>query len=73
MKANKNNFIRVDMHANSSGNLPINADEKAILSLAARAPSGHNAQPWFVKYMEPYHWIIGNDKSKWLPGVAPTQ
>ena len=73
LKANKNNFIRVDMHANSSGNLPINADEKAILSLAARAPSGHNAQPWFVKYMEPYHWIIGNDKSKWLPGVDPTQ
>lgn len=41
--------------------------------LASLAPSGHNTQPWFVKYFEPYHWIVGNDKSKWLPGVDPTQ
>ncbi|MFT3704537.1 MAG: hypothetical protein QM802_19375 [Agriterribacter sp.] len=26
-----------------------------------------------VKYIEPYHWIICNDKSRWLPGVDPTQ
>ncbi len=41
--------------------------------LASLAPSGHNTQPWFVQYLEPYHWIIGNDKSKWLPAVDPTQ
>jgi hypothetical protein len=48
-------------------------DEKEILFLASLAPSGHNTQPWFIKYIEPYHWIIGNDKSKWLPAVDPTQ
>jgi hypothetical protein len=48
-------------------------DEKEILFLASLAPSGHNTQPWFVKYLEPYHWIIGNEKSRWLPGVDPTQ
>lgn len=41
--------------------------------LASLAPSGHNTQPWFVKYLEPYHWIIGNDKSRWLSSVDPTQ
>jgi len=29
--------------------------------------------PGIVKYIEPYHWIICNDKSKWLPAVDPTQ
>jgi hypothetical protein len=48
-------------------------DEKEILFLASLAPSGHNTQPWLVKYIKPYHWIIGNDKSRWLPGVDPTQ
>lgn len=48
-------------------------DEKEILFLASLAPSGHNTQPWFIQYLEPYHWIIGNDKSKWLPAVDPTQ
>jgi hypothetical protein len=49
LKANKNNFIRVDINANSSGNLPIKVDEQVLLSLAARAPSGHNAQFIFLK------------------------
>jgi len=48
-------------------------DEKEILFLASLAPSGHNTQPWFVKYIEPYHWIIGTDKTKWLSAVDPTQ
>ncbi len=48
-------------------------DEKEILLLASLAPSGHNTQPWFVQYLEPYHWIIGNDRTKWLPAVDPTQ
>jgi hypothetical protein len=54
-------------------NETLNPDEKEILFLASLAPSGHNTQPWFVQYLEPYHWIIGNDKSKWLPAVDPTQ
>ncbi|MEJ7822649.1 MAG: hypothetical protein WKF85_10035 [Chitinophagaceae bacterium] len=48
-------------------------NEREILYLASLAPSGHNTQPWFVEYIEPYHWFICNDKSKWLPAVDPTQ
>ena len=47
--------------------------ENAILSLASLAPSGHNTQPWFVQRLEAWHWIIGNDQTKWLPAVDPTQ
>jgi hypothetical protein len=67
------NFKRNDLKADTSVNSPLTADEKEILYLASLAPSGHNTQPWFVQYIEPYHWIIGNDKTKWLPAVDPTQ
>ena len=29
--------------------------------------------PRRIKYIEPFHWIIENDKSRWLPAVDPTQ
>ena len=54
-------------------NIPLEDDELAILSLASLAPSGNNTQPWFVKNIEPYHWIVSNDKGKWLSDVDPTQ
>ena len=73
LSTDKSNFVRADIKNNSSGNSPLKDDEQAILYLASLAPSGHNTQPWFVKYIEPYHWIIGNDKSRWLTGVDPTQ
>nr|WP_236579558.1 hypothetical protein [Pseudanabaena sp. lw0831] len=57
----------------NSNNATFKPDENEILHLASLAPSGHNTQPWFVQYLEPYNWIIGNDKSKWLPAVDPTQ
>jgi hypothetical protein len=57
----------------ADNNSILKPDEKEILFLASLAPSAHNSQPWFVKYIDPYHWIIGNDKSKWLPAVDPTQ
>lgn len=44
-------------------------DEMEILYLASLAPSGHNAQPWAVKIVEPKHWVIGSDKKRWLPAV----
>lgn len=37
------------------------------------AQSGHNIQPWFIKHIEPYHWIVCNDKTRWLPVFNPTQ
>ncbi|MEO6547310.1 MAG: hypothetical protein ABIN94_04900 [Ferruginibacter sp.] len=71
--SDKTNFIRKDFKQHSTGKVALLADETEILYLASLAPSGHNTQPWFIKYIEPYHWIIGNDKTKWLQGVDPTQ
>lgn len=71
--SDKSNFVRNDIDEESNNGFSFQPDEKEILYLASLAPSGHNTQPWFVKYIEPYHWIIGNDKSKWLPAVDPVQ
>jgi hypothetical protein len=71
--SDKNNFTRKDIKLGLLGNIPLTADEEEILYLASLAPSGHNTQPWFIKHIEAYHWILGNDKSKWLPAVDPTQ
>jgi hypothetical protein len=79
--SDKINLVRADIKLEDDSKKPtlrdrkktLKPDEKEILSLASLAPSGHNTQPWFVQYLEPYHWIIGNDKSRWLPAVDPTQ
>jgi hypothetical protein len=79
--SDKSNLVRADIEPADDSTKPtlrdrnktLKPDEKEILFLASLAPSGHNTQPWFVKYLEPYHWVIGNDKSKWLPAVDPTQ
>jgi hypothetical protein len=71
--SDRSNLVRADIEPTDNRNTTLKADEKEILFLASLAPSGHNTQPWFVQYLEPYHWIIGNDKSKWLPAVDPTQ
>jgi hypothetical protein len=71
--SDKSNFNKNDMKTDAPIKISLATDEKEILYLASLAPSGHNTQPWFVKYLEPYHWIIGNDKTKWLPAVDPTQ
>ena len=49
------------------------ADARQILVLASLAPSGHNTQPWRVRLLGPYHWVIGIDPARWLPVVDPTQ
>lgn len=69
----KNNFERKDIPEDKHNTFPFQPNEKEILYLASLAPSGHNTQPWFVKYIEPYHWIICNDKARWLPAVDPSQ
>jgi hypothetical protein len=71
--SDKHNFSRADIKPADGRNSTLKPDEEAILFLASLAPSGHNTQPWFVQYLEPYHWIIGNDRTKWLPAVDPTQ
>jgi nitroreductase len=71
--SDKSNLVRADLKPTDDKNKTLKPDEKEILFLASLAPSGHNTQPWFIQYLEPYHWIIGNDKSKWIPAVDPTQ
>lgn len=71
--SDKHNFSRADIKRTDDSSSRLKPDEKEILFLASLAPSGHNTQPWFVEYLEPYHWIIGSDRTKWLPAVDPTQ
>lgn len=72
--SDKTNVSRADIKpAETMTDTPLRPDEQRILFLASLAPSGHNTQPWFVSYLEPYHWIIGSDKTKWLPAVDPAQ
>lgn len=71
--SDKSNLTRRDVKAAEEENQFMKADEKEILYLASLAPSGHNTQPWFVRYVEPYHWIVGSDRTKWLPAVDPAQ
>lgn len=71
--SDKTNLLRADLNRMDNNNEMLRPDEKEILFLASLAPSGHNTQPWFIHYLEPYHWIIGNDNRKWLPAVDPTQ
>ncbi|MEO8403294.1 MAG: hypothetical protein ABI480_01815 [Chitinophagaceae bacterium] len=71
--SDRHNFVRNNIKVTPSDKSFLKSDEREILYLASLAPSGHNTQPWFIKYIEPYHWIICNDKSKWLPAVDPSQ
>lgn len=71
--SDKGNLSRSGLKSSEETPDFLKADEKEILSLASLAPSEHNTQPWFVQYVEPFHWIIGNDKNKWLPAVDPNQ
>ena len=73
MLSDRSSFVRADIREESDNKAMFQPDEEMIIYLASLAPSGHNTQPWFIKYIEPYHWIIGNDKGRWLPAVDPTQ
>lgn len=71
--SDRDSYVRDDPKIKSPEKFLFKPHEREFLSLASLAPSGHNTQPWFVKYLEPYHYIICNDKSKWLVAVDPTQ
>jgi len=71
--AETHNVTRTDIGSQLSVGSRLHNDENAILYYASLAPSGHNTQPWFVKHIERFHWLICNDKSRWLPAVDPTQ
>jgi len=71
--SDRRNLLRADITPEAEDHENLQPDEKEILFLASLAPSGHNTQPWFVYRLEPYHWTIGNDRSRWLPAVDPDQ
>jgi nitroreductase len=71
--SDKKNLSRADITPQNDRADVFGRDEREILYLASLAPSGHNTQPWFVVRLEPYRWIIGNDRRKWLPAVDPEQ
>lgn len=64
--------FRVKLSADSNLDAASNPYTNEILILAARAPSGHNTQPWTVNILTATHWIIGLDDSRRLPAVDPT-
>jgi hypothetical protein len=71
--SDKTNVVRANLEPGDQGMETLQPDEREILFLASLAPSGHNTQPWFVELVAPYHWIVGSDHRKWLPGVDPLQ
>jgi hypothetical protein len=71
--SDKRNFVRAESKPARNSAVQMLPAENEILYLASLAPSGHNTQPWLLHYIAPYHWVIGNDKGRWLPGVDPGQ
>ncbi|MBD3275776.1 MAG: nitroreductase, partial [Candidatus Marinimicrobia bacterium] len=49
----------------------ISDDTREILRLASMAPSGHNTQPWMIHMIDPEHFMLRIDKSRYLPEVDP--
>jgi hypothetical protein len=73
LSSNRREYSRMENTINNAPSDGLSLDEKEILELASLSPSGHNTQPWFMKLVEPFHWIIGNDSNRWLPAVDPYQ
>lgn len=71
--SDRHSFTRSHQKGDDQLTFKLQEGEREILILASLAPSGHNSQPWAVTYQEPFHWTIGNDSSRWLPSVDPTQ
>lgn len=40
-----------------------------VLDIAARAPSGHNTQPWTIPLLDRMNWILGVADARGLPAV----
>lgn len=64
---------RIDIKQKDIAATGLKQDEMHILELASLAPSGHNTQPWGIRPIEPYNWVIISDEQRWLPGVDPDQ
>lgn len=49
----------------------LSAEHARLLCLAARAPSGHNSQPWLVRVDSPTRWTLMADMARTLPVIDP--
>ena len=49
----------------------LSAENARLLCLAARAPSGHNSQPWLVRVDSPLRWTLMADMTRALPVIDP--
>ncbi|WP_378956628.1 Acg family FMN-binding oxidoreductase [Pelosinus sp. sgz500959] len=66
---NQNNYRYESIPDNKEGIL--DDDFFYIIYLASLAPSGHNTQPWTIRMINRNHWVLGTEKSRWLPAVDP--
>jgi len=68
-------LVRDDLGAGDSDSVAgpaLDPQVRDILYHASLAPSGHNAQPWTVRRLEPGRLVIGSAEERWLPAVDPT-
>ncbi|EKV30131.1 Dinucleotide-utilizing enzymes involved in molybdopterin and thiamine biosynthesis family 2 [Caenispirillum salinarum AK4] len=57
--------------ATDAGALGLDDARLSLLETAARAPSGHNAQPWRVTLRDARHWTLDIAPDRRLPAVDP--
>jgi len=65
---------RSDFRSGSRTEAPVAGLDPAlgqILHYASLAPSGHNSQPWYVRWVDDRKMIIGADPERRLPAVDP--
>lgn len=55
----------------TAADLGLDAARLTLLETAARAPSGHNAQPWRVTLHDAGHWTLDIAPERRLPAVDP--
>ena len=71
--SDKRNLTRSDLEPFSKNERFFEPGETDILYFATLVMSGPSSGSWFVQYLEPFHWMIGNDRNRWLPAVDPNQ
>jgi hypothetical protein len=67
-------LVRADLSGDrgaASSGTALDSQLADILYHASLAPSGHNAQPWTVRLMDPARFVVGTEPSRWLAAVDP--
>ncbi|HTD69241.1 MAG TPA: hypothetical protein VK647_02210 [Gemmatimonadales bacterium] len=67
-------LVRADLareHGAASSGMALDSQLADIFYHASLAPSGHNAQPWTVRLIDPARFVVSAERSRWLPAVDP--